>query len=82
MPITHNYTPFQFQDQNKILMFNNQKKEGNRMKIEHNWISEKLKLSFQHSLSKDHSPVDDAIPARLPQDRLTRTVESWGLIKS
>lgn len=28
----------------------------------------------------DHSPVDDAIPERLPQARLTNTVESLGLM--
>lgn len=27
----------------------------------------------------NHSPVDDAMPERLPQARLTRTVESLGL---
>lgn len=28
----------------------------------------------------DHSPVDDAMPERLPQARLTRTVESSDLM--
>lgn len=29
----------------------------------------------------EHPPVDDAMPERLPQVRLTKTVESSGLIK-
>lgn len=63
-------------------MINNQKKNKDKKEDKTQSDFGKLQLSYQHSSSKDHSPVDDAIPERLPQDRLTRTVESWGLIES
>lgn len=36
---------------------------------------------MQYSRHTDYSPVEDAIPERLPQARLTATVESSGLVE-
>lgn len=38
-------------------------------------------ISMQYSSHTDYSPVEDAIPERLPQARLTATVGSSGLVE-